>query len=140
MAAVNTQFSIATHVMTWLGESVGRDTCSQNIAESVNANASFVRRIISRLVKAGLVESHSGNGGNCSLARKPQEISLLDIYRAVEAPPVFAIHAYPENQECRVSCHIKSSMEVVLDRAQSSFEDSLKNVTLSEVMKDVHSR
>jgi hypothetical protein len=31
-------------------------------------------------------------------------------------------------------------MEVVLDKAQGSFEDSLKNVTLSEVMKDVHSR
>jgi len=140
MAAVNTQFSIATHLMTTLGVRGGEETCSQDLADSVNANASFIRRVLSRLVKAGLVESHSGSGGSCALAKRPQDISLLDIYHAVEAPKVFAIHAYAENQDCHVSCHIKSSMELVLDKAQASFEASLKDVTLSEVMKDVDSR
>jgi Rrf2 family protein len=140
MAAVNTQFSIATHLMTTLGERGAQVTCSQDLADSINANASFIRRVLSRLVKAGLVESHSGNGGSCRLAKSPKNISLLDIYHAVEAPKVFAIHAYAENQECLVSCHIKSSMELVLDKVQASFEASLNDVALSEVMKDVESR
>ena len=137
--AVNTQFSIAVHMMATLGvgcELEGEMT-SGALAESVNAAPSFVRRVLSKLSKAGLVQTRTGKTGACSLAKKAKEISLLDIYEAVEAPKAFAIHSYPNQKACRVSCNIKTSMERVLDRTQKSMEQSLAKSTLADLVDDL---
>lgn len=136
MAAVNTQFSIAIHVLAGLG--YGRDGLSSaQLAESVNANSSFVRRILAKLSKANLVRTSTGKGGACSLARNPADITLLDIYDAVDAPKAFAIHSYPEESNCRVSCHIKRAMERALAKTQKAMEEGLRRITLAEVITDM---
>lgn len=135
MAAVNTQFSIAIHILAGLG--MKQDMTSSDLATSVNAYPSFVRRIMSKLAKAGLVVTTTGKSGCCTLARKPGDITLLDIYEAVEAPKVFAIHAYPAQKHCSVSCNIKTSMEKVLERTQKSVEDTLKKTSLADVISDL---
>ena len=76
--------------------------------QSVNTSASFVRRTLAKLSKAGLVETATGKAGACWLAKDAKKISLLDIYKAVDAPKVFAIHNYAEQKVCFVSCHIKT--------------------------------
>ncbi len=135
MAAVNTQFSIAVHLMASLGSHP--EMCSGDLARSVNANPSFVRRVVSKLSKAALLSATTGKGGACSLAKKPSEISLLDIYKAVEAPKAFALHNYPVQKACKVSCKMKTSMEKVLLRTQKSMEDSLRKITLAEFISDL---
>lgn len=135
MAAVNTQFSIAIHILAGLG--LKQDMTSSDLAVSVNAYPSFVRRIMSKLAKAGLVITTTGKSGCCTLARKPNEITLLDIYEAVEAPKAFAIHTYPAQKQCSVSCNIKVSMEKVLERTQKSVEDTLKKTSLADVISDL---
>jgi len=40
------------------------------------------------------VKTATGKGGACWLARDAEDISLLDIYRAVDAPKAFSIHHY----------------------------------------------
>lgn len=137
MAAVNTQFSIAIHIMVCIG-SAKKDMTSATLASSVNAYPSFVRRILSKLSKAGLVETSTGKTGSSTLGKKPKDITLLDIYRAVEAPKAFAIHKYPEQEICKVSCGIKECMEDVLDKTQKAMEDSLKKTTLAEVIKNLN--
>ena len=87
--------------------------------------------------KAGLVRTATGQAGACWLARKPEAISLLDIYRAVAAPRAFAIHAYAVERQCAVSCGIKPALERVLERTQRSMEASLKKTTLADVLGDV---
>lgn len=111
--------------------------CSGDLASSVNANPSFVRRVLAKLSKAGLVQTTTGKGGACSLARRPTEISLLDIYKAVEAPQAFAIHNYATEKACKVSCSIKPALENVLGKAQRGLEESLKKVSLAEVIADL---
>jgi len=83
------------------------------------------------------LSTRTGKTGACSLAKKAKEISLLDIYEAVEAPKAFAIHSYPNQKACRVSCNIKMSMEKVLDRTQASMESSLAKLTLAELVEDL---
>jgi Rrf2 family protein len=137
--AVNTQFSIAVHMMATLGVGCERngEMTSSELAESVNAAPSFVRRVLSKLSKAGLVQTRTGKSGACSLAKKAKDISLLDIYDAVEAPKAFAIHSYPNQKACRVSCNIKKSMETVLDKTQKSMEQSLAGHTLAELVSEL---
>lgn len=135
--ALNTQFSIAVHLMVGLGCVPGGTTTSGYLALSVNTSASFVRRTLAKLSKAGLVETTTGKSGACVLAKQPEQISLLDIYRAVDSPKVFAIHTYTSQKTCSVSCNIKGALENVLSKAQSGMETSLAQISLAEVIADV---
>jgi Rrf2 family protein len=133
----NTQFAIATHIMAALGHAAGKEVNSAEIAGSVNTSSSFVRRILAKLSKAGLVKTATGKGGSCWLARPTRRISLLEIYRAVEAPKAFAIHQYPAEKQCPVSCGIKPALSRVLAETQQAIEGSLSRKSLAEVISDL---
>ena len=130
----NTQFSIAVHMMAGLGAHGESGLKSHQMATSVNTCPSFVRRVLSKLAKSGLVRTTTGKSGSCALARDPKNITLLEIYKAVEAPKAFAIHDYPVQKSCAISCGIKASMLKVQDDAQDSMEAGLKKVTLAQIL------
>lgn len=135
--AVNTQFSIAVHLLIALGFDSSGQATSGMLAQSINTSPSFVRRILAKLSKAGLVSTTIGKAGACVLGKKPEEISLLEIYQAVDAPKAFAIHDYPVQNSCRVSCNIEAVMQKVLLKAQDAFEGNLDGTTLAEVIADI---
>jgi Rrf2 family protein len=139
MSQTNVQFSVASHIMAALGARDGEPVRSFELASSVNAEPSFVRRVIAKLARAGLVTTTRGKSGACLLAKRPSQISMLDIYRASEAPAAFAVHAYPVAEGCNVSRNIKGCMETVLRQAQSGFEKELARQTLEDVMSMIHS-
>jgi Rrf2 family protein len=139
--ANNLQFSIAVHLLA--GLACGCDekgVTSGHLAESVNTSASFVRRTLAKLSKAGLVETATGKSGACWLAKPAGDISLLDVYRAVDAPPAFAIHTYAEQKACFVSCHIKTALEKALAKTQAAMEASLAEISLAQIVADVKRR
>lgn len=135
--ATNTQFSIAVHLMLALSYGGGQQATSGELAGSINTSPSFVRRILAKLSKAGLVSTTTGKSGSCLLAKRAEDISLLEIYKAVDAPQTFAIHHYPVQSHCRVSSNIEAVMQKVLERAQNSFEGSLGETTLAEVIVEI---
>lgn len=131
------QFSIAVHIMTCLGANPERGMTSSYLALSINTSASFIRRTLSKLAKAGLVRTTVGKSGASILAKDAKRISLLDIYLAVEAPAAFSIHEYPVQKACPVSCKIKSSMQKILERSQRAVEQSLKQTSLANLVADI---
>ncbi len=140
MPSSNVQFSVAVHIMTALGDNAGRELKSSTLAKSVSAEPSFVRRSLSKLVKAGLVKATRGKNGACTLSRPAISISLLEIYLASAAPEVFAIHEYPVDKTCPTSCHIKESLAGVLNEAQRSFERSLAKTSLADMVARIRER
>jgi|ERR1700733_751922 Rrf2 family protein len=137
MAVTSVQFAVATHIMATLGFRSGDEIGSSMLAESVNADPSFVRKSLSKLAKAGLVITTRGKNGASTLARSPKQITLLDIYRASEAPATFAIHHYAIEKRCPVSANIKDCMADLLDRAQASFERTLAQTTLADLVRQI---
>lgn len=137
MAATSVQFAVATHIMAALGFNPGKEVTSATLAGSVKANHSFVRKSLSKLSKAGLVVTKRGKSGASALARPLHEITLLDIYRASEAPPAFAIHAYPVEKKCPVSCNVRGCMSAVFAKAQGSLEKTLARITLADVVSEI---
>jgi Rrf2 family protein len=135
--AINTQFPIAVHLMAVLGNRRGQNTTSAMLAGSVNTSPSFVRRILAKLSKAGLVETATGKAGACWLARDAREISLLNIYEAVDAPKAFSIHHYAEQKACPVSCNIKTALDKALAKTQKAMETTLDEINLEKIIKDV---
>ncbi len=135
--ATNTQFSIAVHLLAGLGYRKGREATSGELAMSINTSPSFVRRTLAKLSKAGLVETTKGKTGACRLGREAGKITLLDVYEAVDAPRAFAIHAYAPLKPCPVSCNIKTALEHALTKTQQALEDSLRDMTLDDIINDL---
>jgi len=139
--ANNVQFSIAVHLMVGLACGCDREgVTSGHLAESVNTSASFVRLTLAKLSKAGLVETATGKAGACWLAKETKRISLLDIYKAVNAPKAFSIHSYSEQKACFVSCHIKTALEKALAKPQKALEAALAEISLAQIVSDVRKK
>ena len=75
--------------------------------------------------------------GACALGKKPSEISLLSIYKAISPPGVFAVHTYPADRRCVVSRKIKPAMATVLAQSQNAMEAYLAKVSLQDVINNV---
>lgn len=54
-----------------------------HLAEGIGSNASFVRKLLAPLIEDGLVASTMGRDGGLRIGRRPERITLLDIYRSV---------------------------------------------------------
>lgn len=139
MSRINNQFSVAVNVMTALGDHHGEPVTSVHLTASVRAHESQVRGVLSKLVKAGLVVASRGRNGFSSLSRPAHKISLLEIYKAVEAPLVFSTHEYPKEKTCRTSCTHKEAMAELLQDAQGAFETRLGQRMLSEMVAKARS-
>lgn len=59
---------------------------TSKIAEEKEIPPSFLAKIISQLSIAGLIHTSRGAHGGVSLARKPAEISLLEVVEAIDGP------------------------------------------------------
>lgn len=130
----NVQYSIAVHIMAGLGVHQGQEVTSADLAESINTSRTFVRRTLAHLAKAGLVHTSRGKNGSCRLSQNPKQINMLAIYQAVGSPPVFTVHSYPANPDCRVSSGIKEAQIMILEASQNAFENSLAKIKLSDVI------
>jgi Rrf2 family protein len=137
MSVKSVQFAVAAHIMAALGYYHGEEISSAKLAESVNADPTFVRKSLSKLSKAGLIVTKRGKSGASMLARSARQISLLDIYRASAAPQAFAIHSYPVHGKCPVSRHLKECMSGLLSQAQIGFEKSLAKITLAHLIGQI---
>jgi Rrf2 family protein len=59
---------------------------TSQIAEEQRIPPSFLAKIVSQLSVAGLLQTSRGARGGVSLARSPQEISVLDVVEAIDGP------------------------------------------------------
>lgn len=137
MSVKSIQFAVCTHIAAVLGFWHGAPFTSAQVADSLNADPSYVRRAIAKLARAGLVTTTRGKSGACMLARAPETITLLDIYRAAEAPPAAIPHAYAVQPACPVSVMFRPSMANMLDHAQAAFEAALAQRTVADLVAEI---
>ena len=78
--------------------------------------------------------SQSGNQGGLSLAKPPEEITLADIYRALEPNRFMSIHSNRENKKCDVSKGIKPILDHVLDHTEEAVSGALSQTKLSDIV------
>jgi Rrf2 family protein len=138
---ISCRFSVAVHILSLLSLNKNAHCTSEWIAASVNTNPVIIRRIIGKLKKAGLVNVRSGTGG-AYLQKDLEEITLLDVYRAVEVVEegeLFQIHEHP-NPHCPVGANIQSVLEIILLRAQAAMEQILAEVTMKQLVTDLNQK
>ncbi len=127
--ASKTRFAVALHVMTFIA-SKDAPVKSAQIARSVGTNPVVVRRILSRLAEAGLVESRRGRAGGTALAYEPDEITLREIYVAVDDGPLLDLH--PLNRYCPLARRTRPGLEAVAEHAETAVHEALEEITLAK--------
>jgi Rrf2 family protein len=65
-----------------------RRAATSQIAEEKHIPPSFLAKIVSQLSVAGLLQTSRGARGGVSLARDPEDISLLEVVEAIDGPIV----------------------------------------------------
>ena len=137
---MDTKFSVAVHVLILVSESP-TPMSSDQMAESVGTNASYIRRILALLKKAGIVDGHRGVSGY-SLLVAPDQLTLLRIYRAVmddEETHILDIHQNPSDL-CIVGRHIRPVLSELFAQVEDSFARSLAGKTLADCTDAIRKR
>ncbi|MEW9701590.1 Rrf2 family transcriptional regulator [Paenibacillus sp. SI8] len=138
MKKFSSRFTIGVHILSLIDMEKGEHCTSEFIAGSINVNPVIVRKVSGMLKKAGLLHVRQGVGG-ATLAKQPDAITLLDIYRAVEVAEetdLFQFHEQP-NPNCPVGSNIQSVLQLKLQQAQAALEQELAHVTLDQVVHDL---
>ena len=136
---ITSRFTVAVH--TLLAIYVFRKeykTTSDFIASSVNVNPVVIRRTLSSLKAAGIIDVKVGCGG-APPVKDADDITLYEIYTAVDCVEgdLFNFHEKP-NPECPVGKNIHAVLDSHLADAQTALENELKGVTLADLMKQLN--
>ena len=131
--AANSKFAVTVHILAYLAYQAGRPIPSAEIARSVSTNAVVIRRLLSCLVKADLVNARKGVAGGFELARAADTISLLDAYHAIEPRPSHGMNHFSPNHRCPVGARIEGILTTVFNAAQAGMEAELARTSVTNV-------
>ena len=135
---MTSRFTTAVHILTCI-DVFGEDmrVTSEFLSGSTGVNAVIIRNVLAMLRSAGIVTTRQGSGG-AHLARPLSEITLYDVYSAVECVDdegLFHFHENP-NAQCPVGRNIHKVMDGRLSAVQTAMENELKAVSLAEIVED----
>ena len=137
---ISSRFTIAVHVLVAIETFKDEyKITSEFLASSVNVNPTVIRRLLQQLKKADIITVKRGSGG-ADIERPLEDITLLDVYNAVEPVEngeLFHFHENP-SELCPVGRNIHMIMDYRLEEIQKAMEDKMKSVTIADVMKDAN--
>ncbi|MDK8180326.1 RrF2 family transcriptional regulator [Paenibacillus sp. UMB4589-SE434] len=118
----------ALHTMLALNEaSQVKPIGVQQLAELQGVSPTYLSKILTRLVKAGMIESVSGVNGGYRLSRKKDDITFLDIIHAIEGNASLFECDFVHGDECTI--------QAVMKEAEEKMESHLKNTKLTDLIQ-----
>ena len=135
---ISSRFTMAIHMYACIDTFTDQKMTSDFMAASIGTNPVIVRKLLQQLKAAGLIEVSRGTGG-VTVTKPLNEITFLDIYKAVECTPdeeLFHFHENP-NQACLVGRNIHHVLDDKLAKVQEAMERELAAITLADVKRDI---
>ncbi len=131
----SSRFVIGIHVLAILARFPNRElVCSTFIARSVNTNPVVIRRLMSNLEAHGMVRSVAGRGGGFALSRPAHQITLQEVFSALEGDELFRRRAKQPCMECPVGASIARAIARPLRAAEDAMNAALSRTTLKDVV------
>lgn len=137
---ISMKCSIAVHCLIFIYEAKSITKVTSNLlAESTGSNPVIIRNIISSLKKAGLISVARGTGG-AELCMQPSEITLYQIYNALEPDGLSAlIGIHPcKDRKCPIAQNIQKVLQSPYQKIEDSIKETMKNITLQSMIDDFH--
>ncbi len=122
----------ALHIVAYMIKYDKNDNLSlQPLANHLNISATYLSKILTQLVKAGIIQSTPGVNGGYVLRKKKEDISFMDVIKATEGTgALFSCDLQEEGQ-----CHILK----VMSEAENVMETYLQSKKLYEVVSNIKS-
>lgn len=128
----NSRLSLALHTLGHMAAEPERARTSADIAAHAGTNPVVVRRVLGRLRQAGLLTSEKGHAGGWQLARTPQEITLADVYLALDERLV-ATDDEDDAPNCSVENALRRRVSTVMQDIERTLIERLAATTIAEV-------
>lgn len=116
----------ALHIMAYLVKHESKENLSlQPLANHMNISPTYLSKILTQLVKAGLIGSTAGVNGGYSLIKSKTEISFYDVIQAIEGSGSLFTCGMDENSQCHI--------EKIMRDAEEKMVNHLKEKRLYDV-------
>ncbi len=120
----------AVRVIVHLSSQPDRSRASlSELASSVDVPATFLSKVLQRLVKAGLIVSRRGRRGGFELARDVASVSLLDVLHALDSVPTLNACVAPKGCARSATC----GAHVIWLEAQQRLREVLAGASLERI-------
>ncbi|MCD8131829.1 MAG: Rrf2 family transcriptional regulator [Lachnospiraceae bacterium] len=138
---VSKRFPLAVHCLLFVAVlSPKKRVTSTLVAESTGANAVTVRNLFLELADSDLLVATAGKNGGVHLAREPKDITLLDIYQAVETPDADEIFKmYEGSDDCPIGGNFYQILHPHMVSAVNAMKAELEQVTLETLKEELQS-
>lgn len=130
------KLSDAIHLLSYLEIFKDDDLSSKTIASSIESNPSLVRQLMSDLRKAKLIDTKKGKA-TPHLTKDAKDISLYDIYQAIDMDHQL-LHIDPQtNPRCVVGANIQDSLSHFYNEIQDFAYMRMRQITLADVINNI---
>ncbi|MEK3889489.1 Rrf2 family transcriptional regulator [Bacillus sp. FSL K6-3431] len=128
----------ALHSMVYLALTPkGKPTGVEHLAKMQNLSPTYLSKILTKLVKAGLIESNSGANGGYSIVRQSHDISFLDVIHAIEGKTtLFSCSLEHEQLSRNNDCLIEN----VMYKAEEKMTAELGKKYIIDIVKQIESK
>lgn len=120
------------HVLVHMGLLGGKET-SETIAQMLNTNPVVVRRTLGELREHGIVESEGGRGGGWKLIKPLDEITVLDVQRALREGSLLPAPVSRDHP----TCPVEQASNALLERAHAAAESVLLEQYAATTLADI---
>lgn len=121
----------ALHTMLHLvASSPDKPVGVQRLAEAQGVSPTYLSKILTKLVKAGLIESASGANGGYRLLRRSVDINFLDIIHAIEGTASLF--------DCTLDHPSTCLIQQVMVAAEDKMEQHLRDKKLSDLVEQMN--
>ena len=135
--AANTRMATAVQILCVIAYRGDGPCTSEIIARSLHTNPVVVRRLMKSMEQAGLVGIRPGKDGGVHLLRAPADITLDEIYRAVETETdVFALRP-TGNPKCPVDRKMPGLLGPIFTATNNAVSQTLRQTTLASLVEAV---
>lgn len=131
-------FSTSLHILTTLAFHQPERVCSEDLAVGAKTNAGLIRRLLSKLSKAGIVDTLKGKNGGATLGKPSDQISLLEVYSAVNDGPVFASFEKDPHKPCPISCQIGDVLSGVFKELERPMLEKMESTKLIHIIRQIN--
>ncbi len=136
---MNSQVTIALHIVGFLASRDGEPLTSDRLARTYGTSPVVLRRVLAQLQRSGIVDTQRGKGGGSVLARSADEISLKDVFEAVSAGSGL-IPRHPGDGEGGVAPIVAGYINELYADAERAFFDTLGEVSVASMDRTVRRR
>ena len=137
---MNSEFCVAVHALVFLNHK-RQIYSSERLADNICTNPARVRKIMSKLKKAGLVQTKEGAEGGYQFSLPAQEVSLGRICRALEADCIsVSWRSGSLDTKCMIASGMSNVMDQIFSNMQAACENYLDTVTIEEIDRMLFSK